>query len=266
VTVLVFPSQLEGEPLERHETFAPQTVEAWLSASVQKFELREFPPITITINGAAVSPDDWALTTFRPEDTLRIYPQAKGLETVFLAVQAMAALTFITGLFMPKIPTLSDKGQRSGERLASASPRGNVAALNTPVREVSGNRPFYPDYLLPTHRYFLNPREQVNELMLSLGVGEFQVGPSNVEIGDTPAISLGADVTINFFAPGESVAGRPESIWWHSAPEVGSTSAGTAGLTLVVTTEVDPVAAASSYIFNLFTITIPSGARTELPD
>jgi len=262
VTVLVFPSQLEGEPLERHETFAPQTVEAWLSTSVQKFERRESPPITITINGATVAHDDWALTNFRPEDTVRIYPQAKGLETVFLAVQAMAALTFITGLFMPKIPTLNNKGSASGERLASSAPKGNVAALNSPVREVSGNRPFYPDYLLPAHRYFVSPREQVIELMLCLGVGEFDVGPENVEIGDTPAIALGADAEINFFGPGESVASRPEAVWWHSAKEVGSTSAGTAGLTLTVTTEVDPVATASSYVFNTFSISIPSGAGT----
>ena len=26
MTVLIFPSQIEGEPLERHETFAAQTV------------------------------------------------------------------------------------------------------------------------------------------------------------------------------------------------------------------------------------------------
>ena len=56
MTVLIFPSQLEGEPLERHETFTAQTVEAWLSASVQKFERRESPPITVTINGADVAP------------------------------------------------------------------------------------------------------------------------------------------------------------------------------------------------------------------
>lgn len=260
MTVLIFPSQLEGEPLESHETFAAQTVEYWLTATSDKYERRDSPPITITINGAAVAPTDWALTTFRPEDTVRIYPQAKGLETVFLAVQAVAAMKFITGLFMPKIPSMGNNGSASGERLASSAPKGNVASLSSPVREVSGNRPFYPDYLLPTHRYFFSPREQVVELMLCLGVGEFDVGPANVEIGDTPAIALGADVTINFFDPGESVAGRPESVWWHSATEVGSTSAGTAGLTLTVTTEVSPVATASSYVFNTFSISIPSGA------
>ena len=108
MTVLIFPSQLEGEPLERHETFAPQTVEAWLSATATKFERRESPPITVTINGCAVPPSEWSLTVFRQEDTVRIYPQAKGLETVFLAVQAQAALKFITGLFMPKIRVFSE--------------------------------------------------------------------------------------------------------------------------------------------------------------
>ena len=127
MTVLIFPSQLEGEPLERHETFAPQTVEEWLESTVNKYERREAPPITVTINGCAVPPSEWSLTVFRQEDTVRIYPQAKGLETVFLAVQAMAAMKFVTGLFMPKIPTMSNKGAQSGERLSESAVKGNSA-------------------------------------------------------------------------------------------------------------------------------------------
>ena len=262
MTVLIFPSQLEGEPLERHETFAPQTVEAWLSASVQKFERRDAPPITITINGAAVAPDDWALTTLRPEDTVRIYPQAKGLETVFLAVQAVAAMKFITGLFMPKIPSINDNGLQSGERLSNAAVKGNSAKLNSPVREVSGQRFVYPDYLLPPHRYFKSPREQVVELMLNVGVGEFDIPLSGVLIGDTPIISLGADAELNIFTPGADVSGRPEAVWWHECAEVGNTSSGTAGLALTATSPVDPTAVASSFSFNGFSVTIPSGAGT----
>ena len=107
----------------------------------------------MTINGCAVPPSDWPLTVFRQEDTVRIYPQAKGLETVFLAVQAKAALKFVTGLFMPKIPSINDNGLQSGERLSNAAVKGNSAKLNSPVREVSGQRFVYPDYLLPPHRY-----------------------------------------------------------------------------------------------------------------
>ena len=146
MTVLIFPSQLEGEPLESHETFKPQTVEDWLSASVQKYERRDSPPITLTINGAVVPPAEWPLTTFRPEDTVRIYPQAKGLETVFLAVQAKAALKFVTGLFMPKIPSINDSGLQSGERLSNAAVKGNRPKLNSPVREISGQRFVYVDW------------------------------------------------------------------------------------------------------------------------
>lgn len=260
MTVLIFPSQLEGEPLESHETFAPQTVEAWLSASVQKFERRESPPITVTINGATVAPADWALTTFRPEDTVRIYPQAKGLESVFLAVQAVAALKFVTGLFMPKIPTMSNKGAQSGERLSESSVKGNSAKLNSPVREVSGNYPVYPDYLLPQHRFFASPREQVSEIFLSVGVGEYDIPPSGALIGGTPVISLGAEAELNIYGPGADVSGNSASQWWHSCDEVGATSNGTAGMTLATTTTVDPVAAAASYEFLAFTVTVPSGA------
>jgi len=260
VTVLIFPSQLEGEPLESHETFTAQTVEDWLSASVQKYERRESPPITVTINGCTVPPSEWPLTVFRQEDTVRIYPQAKGLETVFFAVQAVAAMKFVTGLFMPKIPTMSNKGAQSGERLSESAVKGNSAKLNSPVREVSGNYPVYPDYLLPTHRFFAAPREQVIELFLCLGVGEYDIPLSGVLIGNTPVISLGADAELNIYPPGADVSGNSASQWWHSSDEVGATSNGTAGMTLVTTTAVDPVASASEYSFLAFVVTIPSGA------
>jgi len=265
VTVLVFPSQLEGEPLERHETFAPQTVEAWLLSSVQKFERRESPPITITINGAAVAPDDWALTTFRPEDTVRIYPQAKGLETVFLAVQAVAALKFVTGLFMPKIPTVNSGGSAAGERLSDAAVKGNSAKLNSPVREIAGQYPIYPDYLTQTRRYFASPREQVIEMLLCVGAGEYDIPLSSVLIGDTPVISLGEEAEINIYPPGADLSGNSAALVWFNSKEVGATSNGTAGMSLVTTTPVDPVATASAYEFNTFTVTIPTGAG-EFPD
>lgn len=260
MTVLIFPSQLEGEPLESHETFTAQTVEDWLTATSAKYERRESPPITLTINGAPVPPEDWPLTVFRPEDIVRIYPQAKGLETVFLAVQAVAAMKFITGLFMPRIPTMSNKGSASGERLSESAVKGNSAKLNSPVREVSGSYPVYPDYLLPTHRFFAAPREQVIELFLCLGVGEYDIPLSGVLIGDTPVISLGEEAELNIYPPGADVSGNSASQWWHSCAEVGATSNGTAGMTLVTTTTVDPVAAASAYNFLAFVVTIPSGA------
>lgn len=260
MTVLIFPSQLEGEPLESHETFKAQTVEHWLSASVQKYERRDSPPITLTINGAVVPPADWPLTMFRPEDTVRIYPQAKGLETVFLAVQAVAALKFVTGLFVPKIPTVNNQGAQSGERLSDSAIKGNSAKLNSPAREIAGQYPVYPDYLLPAHRYFAAPRKQVVELMLSVGVGEYDIPLSGVLIGDTPAISLGADAEVTIFGPGDDVSGITPSQWWHSCKEVGGTSNGTAGLSLTVTTSVAPVASASSYNFLAYSVTIPSGA------
>ena len=260
MTVLIFPSQLEGEPLESHETFAPQTVEAWLSATAAKFERRESPPITVTINGCAVPPSEWPLTVFRQEDTVRIYPQAKGLETVFLAVQAVAALKFVTGLFMPKIPTMSNKGAQSGERLSESAVKGNSAKLNTPVREISGQYPVYPDYLAPLHRYFASPREQVIELLLCVGAGEYDLPLSSVLIGETPVISLGEEAEINIYGPGADLSGNSASHIWHNAKEVGATSNGAAGMTLVTTTTVDPVADASAYTFDTFTVTIPSGA------
>ncbi|TBV95988.1 hypothetical protein E0E53_12310 [Azotobacter chroococcum] len=242
------------------------TLEQWLRAKVPSFEAREAPPVSISVNGCRVPHACWGEFRFRPEDKVSIYIEPAGGELVIAAVTLQAAVKFVTGLFMPKMPKLP-KSAGQGDKLGEANAKGNQVKINTPIREVAGRRKVYPDYLLPPRRYFdaTDPKAQWVDLMLCIGKGKYQIEPSEVQVGDTPIISLGEDAEYTIYQPGADLSGNPVSTWWHSATEVGSTSSGTAGLELRATYEVEPVPTATAYLFSGDTITIPAGAG-EFPD
>lgn len=259
MTVLVFPSKLEGEPLERHETTARMSVHEWLTANVNSYEVRDVAPLSVSVNGAHVEPEEWALTYFSASDEVCIYPEPKGVELVYAAVAGIIAAVAIIAL-QPSVPKQAKQQNTGGSNLDEASIKGNKIKINQVIREVAGTRKIYPDYLIPLHRYFEDPRTQVVETHLSLGKGEFDIPASRILIGDTPIISLGDNASYTIYQPGASVASDSRAVWWHSATEIGATSTGTAGLEITNTVNADPAANATSYVLSGDTITVPSGA------
>ena len=263
MTVRVYPSKLDGEPLEQHATAARQTVDAWLQANVKGYRPLAAPPISAHLNGRLLDPSEWGLAEFGPDDTLDLYPEPKAAGAAFIAAYGAyiaAAIAVIAVLLMPKPATGAQKGQTRGNPLEEASAKGNKVKINSPIREVSGEVKIYPDYLLPPRRFYESPRQQVVEMLLCLGKGEFDLPASRILVGDTPLVSLGDDASFEIFQPGQDVTGNSAGTWWHPAAEVGPTSTGSAGLELRTTSTVDAVADAASYIFDGDEVTIPAGA------
>lgn len=259
--IRIYPSKLDGEPIERHATDAPQTLEAWLLAKVPSYQRRAAPPISIDVNGQHVPADEWATREFGPRDLVCIFPEPKGAELIIAAVTLAAAATLVSSLLIPKPPKVNDQGgPGQGEDIGLAAAKGNKIKVNSPIRELAGRHKIYPDYLLPTRRYFVDMREQWVDLMLCVGVGEYDMPEGQILIGDTAVPALGDDVVMNIYQPGASVAADPAAEWWHSAPEVGATSTGTAGLDLRAVTPYTPNAEFQSASYSGVTVTIPVGA------
>ena len=256
----IYASKFSAEPAERHETSDRMSVAAWLRANVPSFESREKAPISVTINGKVVSPDDWSSAEFAPADSVSICVEPKGnaLETIFRP-GPLAKLFGLGNPFAQVAPT-TPKARPQGKDLSLVTAKGNQVSLNAVIPEIAGRFKRYPDYLLPAHRYFGAPREQWIEMLLCVGKGKYDIPASKILVGNTPIISLGADAQYQVFQPGANVSGDSASTWWHSASEVGSTSTGTAGLELKATYEVDPVPSANSYQLSGYTIAIPTGA------
>ncbi|MDT4820781.1 hypothetical protein FQZ97_539280 [compost metagenome] len=259
----IYASKFAAEPAERYETSDRMSVAAWLRANVPSFEARDTAPISVTINGQVVEPESWDIAEFAASDSVLICVEPKGstLESIFRPGPLAKLFGLGNPFAQPKLPTTGN-GPAKGRDLELASVKGNQVSLNAVIPEIAGQVKRYPDYPLPAHRYFGAPREQWIEMLLCVGKGEYEIPASRVLVGDTPLISLGQDASYTIYAPGADLSAEPIAQWWHSAPEIGATSGGTAGLELTTTTALDPVARASSYIFSGDTVTIVQGAGT----
>jgi hypothetical protein len=261
--IRIYPSKLEGEPIETHHIVSPMTIGGWLRANVPSYQPRDVAPISFAVNGVLVPSGEWDGYLISPGDVVDVTPEPREPVTITAALIsagiAVAAAVLVVAL-MPKPSMKSSGGPGRGEELSEASAKGNRVKPNDPIREVAGTRRVYPDYLLPPHRWFASPREQWVEMLLCVGKGRFDIPSSRVLIGNTPLVSLGESAEFFVYQPGASLAGELAANWWHTAEEVGATATGSAGLELTSTFGVETEAMATSYLFSGDTITIPSGA------
>lgn len=253
MTVKVFGSKLNAEPHEVVEA-GGLTLLAWLKSYASAFEERDVPPISINVNAQLVAPADWGVTYFEADDDVRVTLEPKGTELFFGALFLVA-----TQAMTPKIPKVGTQAAK-GDDINQASIKGNKVKLNSTIREGAGKNKIFPDYVLPPRRWFASPREQRVQMCLSIGKGKYLCPTNKLLIGDTPAISLGADVQFQFYDPGADLSANRAADWWNDVTEVGSSSNGSAGLELTTAVDLTPGFNPTSLQFNGFTIDVPSGA------
>lgn len=257
-----YPSKMEGGPLERHKTDRVMTLEQWLRANVPSYQPRESPPISIEVNGVFIAPQSWAKVEFGPNDLVKIFPEPKGTGAELALYALVVAVVAVGVILLTQKPLATpDSTTGTGKNLNLARTTGNQVKLGDIIREAAGQNEIFPDYLTPTRRYFGDdPKVQWVEMLLCIGVGEFEIDPAQVRIGGTPIASLGSTARYSIYGPGESLTSEVARLWWHSSDEVGSTSTGSAGLTLTTTKDIDQEVSADTLQFNGFVISVPEAA------
>lgn len=257
--IRIYPNRLSLDTdglCDEFTTDSRMTLATWLK---QDGGLPPFGSIGLTVNDEVVPEHLWPMREFLPRDDVVMWVQPKGADPFSITVALIAGVKAAFNALMPKLPG-TPKSPGSGDQLAQGSAKGNKVKLGDVIRESFGLQKIYPDYLLPPHKYFSSYREQQTEVLLCVGKGQYQINANNVRIGDTALIALGSEASYQLYGPDEYLGGNTASVWWHSAPEVGSSSTGAAGLELTVTSSFTPNAIASSFTFSGYTINIPSGA------
>ncbi|EPH1096473.1 host specificity factor TipJ family phage tail protein [Pseudomonas aeruginosa] len=273
----IYPSRLDGEPLERHPLARSTTIRAWLAENVKNYSDQERPPISIGIIPAEVErceelsdaqkraheelihPSEWGSRIIERGDVVRIYPEPRGTDPFTITAALFKGAQSVFRMLIPQLPGMpANPGQ--GASLSETSARGNKVKLGDAIREVAGRRLIYPDYILPPRKYFAGPREQWTEMLLCIGRGRFQIAEGAAKIGDTSFLALGADASFQIFEPGQNVSGHPASVWWHLVEEVGASSTGNAGLDLTESSNLTPNPSATTFTFSGTNIIISAGA------
>lgn len=254
MTIRIYPGQIPSKPIEEHEYSG--NLGAWFDACEVEFRGLEVQPILLYVNDVEISSDLWDETEVLSSDNVDIRPNPRG--GVFKLVGSV--FKFFFGWLMPKGAGASNRTDTGrGRQLQSAEGKANTAKLNQAVPEQFGYFKRYPEYLVQPRRRFSGPREQMLDLLLCLGPGEYH--DPQIYVGNTPISTL-AGATYQIHQPGANLSGVEAAQNWYSAPEVGGTSAGTAGLDLTAIADTDVNPSASSYTFDGPAIT----ATSNFPD
>jgi hypothetical protein len=263
VSIKVYPNKLTLDLdglCDEYTINRRTTIAKWLDETLEAgYTPGDFMPVSFTVDGETVYESEWSEFVIRPKDNVIVCIEPRGTDPFSITIALFAGVKAAFGMLMPKLPgTPNTPGQ--GESLSSASAKGNKVKLGQPIREAFGTNRIYPDYIVNPRKYFSDPRTQWLEMGLSIGVGRFQISANNVRIGDTSILSLGNQGSYQIYQPGSNVSGNTAFENWYPAPEVGSNSTGAAGLELGPVTVITQNPESSSYVFNGFNITIPSGA------
>lgn len=229
MTIRVYPSRLESEPLETHETHKRLTIADWMQSVAPDFDINavELHP-TVRVNGSIVESSEWALTYFSPSDDVDVYIEAKG-SVVIAIVSVVLAVVAVTMAMSMKAAT--PQSRKQGKAIEEAGALANQVKWGDPIPEIAGAPRAFPNYIAPPRRYFVGQRQQWVDSLVCVGAGEYLLDQSQVFIGDTSAPTLGNNLEVRFFEPGETIP-APYNEWWHTPEEVGFTSLGGAGMTL----------------------------------
>lgn len=233
MTIRVYPSRLDGEPVEVHETDCRQSIADWVRSVAPSYrsDAEDRHP-TIRINGRVVESSEWELTQFGPDDDVDVYIEARGVGVAI--VLALAAI-YVAHSMKP-----STSSRRDSRTMEDPGLLANQVRWGDPVPEIAGAPISFPDYISPPRRYYVNKTEQWIENLVCIGRGEFVIDDAQVFVGDTSLPSLGADAEFTVYGPGETLSSA-HAEWWHTPQEVGFTSLGGSGMTLGPESSISPV-------------------------
>lgn len=256
MTIRVYPSRLEGEPIEVHQTDGRMSIADWLRSVAPSYKsyAKNCHP-TIRVNGEIVESSEWELTRFGPSDDLDIYIEA-GVEWVALAI---AVISVVVSLSMKP----GSNNRRQGTTMEDPGLLANQVRWGDPIPEIAGSPITFPDYITPPRRYYVDRTQQWVDNLVCIGRGEYVTDVSQVFVGDTALPNLGDDAEFEVFGPGETIS-SPYNEWWHTPQEVGFTSLGGSGMTLGPESYIDPVWTSSiSFSGNTITGSIAVPAAWE---
>lgn len=256
----IYANKLDHDVLREYQVSAETTVEQWLIDNVKGYERRDVPPMSIAINGCMTSHSDWADTRFNGGDRVQIWIEPRGTDPISITIAAIKGVQAVMKLITPRVKLPKTGSPQQGSTLSSANAKANQVRYGDPVRELFGEDEIFPDYIVEPRRYFKGPRDEWQHMLLCITRGECQVNLSDIKIGNTAVISLGANATYRVYGPGEDLSNEPAAKWWYQAPEVGVTATGTSGIELKTTVTVPPVPGAQAYQFNGDLVAVPTGA------
>lgn len=187
----IYPNELD--PLEFSEKEYGCLLKDWMNIREEYPEARLYKDSICAQNDVTPKTREEALQLLCADGDYFVLCHAGTPFEIFLVVVTVlsAALAVYTYMNMPEIPD-----QASGSGNNSLASRQNKHRTSERVPDIYGNVKSIPDLIAPLYRYYAD-NVQVEEALLSIGTGYFEIDPNQIKEGETPINTIeGASLSI----------------------------------------------------------------------
>ena len=268
--VSIYKSAFDKNP--SHELQAEGKLLDWLVENVKGFDpLSSWQPFSVLINGVLVDQRYWPVTRIKSDDVVewRAMPQDPASWTIAtwitIASATISAASLVYSMTMRRGAGGSNNYGTQGSAITSASATANQPKLFGVVPELFGQHIRYPDYLNQPRKWFSGLKEQSMDVLLSVGVGYYDLPIDRMFIGETGFETFDGFLNYSLFDPGVNISGHQAYRCWYNAPEVGYTDS-SSGLQLKAGAYGTKYMSGSQYVISGTQITIPIGSGSPPAD
>lgn len=187
----IYPNELD--PTEFNEKEYECLLKDWMNIREEYPEARLYKDSICAHNDVTPKTKEEALQLLHADGDYFVLCHAGTPFEIFLVVVTVlsAALAIYTYMNMPEIPD-----QASGSGNNSLASRQNKHRTSERVPDIYGNVKSIPDLIAPLYRYYAD-NVQVEEALLSIGTGYFEIDPDQIKEGETPINTIeGASLSV----------------------------------------------------------------------
>lgn len=187
----IYPNELD--PLEFSEKEYECLLKDWLNIREEYPEARLYKDSICAQNDVTPKTREEALQLLHADGDYFVLCHAGEPLTIFLVVVTVlsAALAIYTYMNMPETPD-----QASGSGNNSLASRQNKHRTSERAPDIYGKVKSIPDLIAPLYRYYTD-NVQVEEALLSIGTGYFEIDPDQIKEGETPINTIeGASLSV----------------------------------------------------------------------
>ena len=187
----IYPNELD--PTEYSEKEYECLLKDWLNIREEYPEARLYKDSICAQNDVTPKTKEEALRLLHADSDYFVLCHAGTPFEIFLVVVTVlsAALAIYTYMNMPEIPD-----QASGSGNNSLASRQNKHRTSERVPDIYGNVKSIPDLIAPLYRYYAD-NVQVEEALLSIGTGYFEIDSDQIKEGETPINTIeGASLSV----------------------------------------------------------------------
>lgn len=188
----IYPNELD--PTEYSEKEYDCLLKDWLNIREEYPEARLYKDSICAQNDVTPKTKEEAFQLLHADGDYFVLCHAGTPFEIFLVVVTVlsAALAVYTYMNMPEIPNQ----QASGSGNNSLASRQNKHRTSERAPDIYGKVKSIPDLIAPLYRYYAD-NVQVEEALLSIGTGYFEIDPNQIKEGETPINTIeGASLSV----------------------------------------------------------------------